>query len=346
MDEQGITALFCKGSVKLTNEEKGLRYMQIKGIHHTSAFTASAAKNFHFYTEILGLRLVKKTVNQDNDSMYHLFYGDEAGNAGTEVTFFEIDHAGANREGNNSISAVSLRVPSDEALTYWRDRFVQFNVPHEDIVQRGDRLTLAFKDFEGSRYIVVSEQNDKQAPIGKPWTAIVPQQYAITGLGPVYLTVDNASATLSLMTEIMGFRQVGSYASFVPNQPDIIVLESGEGGAGTEIHIEERHDLPKERLGRGGVHHVAFRVEDADEITAWANKLNEAGFSNTGLVDRYYFQSLYFREPNRILFEIATDGPGFTTDESLEELGHSLALPPFLEPRRSRIEATLKPLLT
>ncbi|MBP1906440.1 glyoxalase family protein [Paenibacillus turicensis] len=326
--------------------------MQIKGIHHTSAFTASAAKNFHFYTEILGLRLVKKTVNQDNDSMYHLFYGDEAGSAGTEVTFFEIDHAGANRDGNNSISAVSLRVPSDDALTYWRDRFEQLDVPHEDIVQRGGRLTLAFKDFEGSRYILVSQQNDKAiqavhgATTGKPWTAVVPEKYAIRGLGPVYLTVDNASATLSLMTEIMGFRQAGSYASFVPNQPDIIVLESGEGGAGTEIHIEERHDLPKERLGRGGVHHVAFRVEDGDEITAWANKLNEAGFSNTGLVDRYYFQSLYFREPNRILFEIATDGPGFTTDESLEQLGHTLALPPFLEPRRSQIEATLKPLLT
>lgn len=323
--------------------------MKIKGIHHTSAFTAAAAQNVHFHTEILGLRLVKKTVNQDNDSMYHLFYGDEVGNAGTEVTFFEIDHAGANREGNNSISAVSLRVPSDDALSYWRDRFVQFDVSHEEIVQRGGRLTLAFKDFEGSRYILVSEQQNPHVPhanTSKPWTAVVPENYAITGLGPIYLTVDNAIATLSLLTELMGFRQVGSYPSFVPNQPDIIMLESGEGGAGTEIHIEERHDLPKERLGRGGVHHVAFRVEDEEEITAWAKRLNEAGFTNSGLVNRYYFQSVYFREPNGILFEIATDGPGFTTDESLDQLGKTLALPPFLEPRRSQIQAKLKPLLT
>lgn len=321
--------------------------MQIKGIHHISAFTASAEKNVHFYTEILGLRIVKKTVNQDNDGMYHLFYGDEVGSAGTEVTFFEIDHAGANRDGNNSISTVSLRVPNDEALRYFKERFEKYDVPHEEITQRGSRLSLFFKDFEGSRLLLVSEKNDAPVPMskmGQPWTKVIPEAYAIRGLGPVYLTLDNIETTQRVLTEIMGFRQTGHYTSFVPDQPDILVLESGEGGAGTEIHIEERHDLPKERLGRGGVHHVAFRVENEAEIIEWSAKLSEAGFKNSGLVDRYYFQSLYFREPNGILFEIATDGPGFTTDETLEQLGHSLALPPFLEPRRAAIEAKLKPL--
>lgn len=321
--------------------------MEFKGIHHVSALTASASNNFDFYTEVMGMRLVKKTVNQDDVSVYHLFYGDEKGNPGTELTFFEIPMAGRTREGNNSISATSLRVPSDQALTYWAERLDQHGVEREDVKERAGRLTLAFRDFEGQRIILVSDENNEGVAGGRPWAkGPVPPEYAIIGLGPVQLTVPNAQPTVQVLTELMGFRRKGQYASPVQGQPDIAVFETGEGGTGAEVHVEERTDLPRERLGRGGVHHVAFRVEDEEELKAWIQQIGAVGFPNSGFVDRYYFRSLYFREPNGILFEVATDGPGFDTDEHIDHLGESLALPPFLEGKREAIEANLKPLNT
>lgn len=321
--------------------------MQLKGIHHVSAMTAKAPENYDFYTNVLGLRLVKKTVNQDDVSMYHLFYGDEKGNPGTEFTFFELPMAGRTRAGVSSISATSLRVANDEALRYWRQRLAQFDVSHDEIVDRAGRNTLAFRDFEGQRMILVSDEQNEGVPGGIPWkNSAIPVEYGILGLGPVQLTVDQAEPTVKTLTETMGFRRKGQYPSMIAGQPDIVVYETGEGGTGAEIHIEERHDLPPERLGRGGVHHVAFRVENDEELRAWVEHVNQHGFSNSGFVDRYYFRSLYFREPNGILFELATDGPGFDTDEHIDHLGESLALPPFLEPKRAHIESRLKPLNT
>lgn len=322
-------------------------YMELKGIHHVSALTAKAPENFDFYTKVLGLRLVKKTVNQDDISVYHLFYGDEKGNPGTELTFFEIPHAARTHEGVNSISALSLRVPNDQALKFWKKRFEELNVEHEEIKNRAGRSTLAFKDHEGQRLILVSDENNVGVKGGKPWDkSPVPQEYGMLGLGPVKLTVHYAPATVNVLTDILGFRLKGQYPSEVEGQPDILVFETGEGGTGAEVHVEERNDLPPERLGRGGVHHVAFRVEDEDELREWIAKIRAARFPNSGFVDRFYFRSLYFREPNGILFELATDGPGFDTDEDIATLGESLALPPFLEDKREQIEAHLKPLNT
>lgn len=321
--------------------------MEFKGIHHVSAITKTASENFQFYTKVLGLRLIKKTVNQDDISVYHLFYGDEVGNPGTELTFFEIPNAGRNVDGNNSISALSLRVPNDQALDFWTRRLDEFGVEHEEVKQRAGRATLAFKDFEGQRLVLVSDENNTGVPGGKPWDrSPVPAEFAILGLGPVQLTVAQPDLTISVLTELMGFRRKGQYPSFVEGQPDIIVFETGEGGTGAEVHLEERTDLAPERLGRGGVHHVAFRVEDEEELRAWITQIRGARFPNSGFVDRFYFRSLYFREPNGILFEVATDGPGFATDEDPAHLGESLALPPFLEPKRAQIEAHLKPLDT
>lgn len=321
--------------------------MKFKGIHHVSALTASASRNFDFYTKVLGMRLVKKTVNQDDVSVYHLFYGDEKGNPGTELTFFEIPMAGQTREGNNSISATSLRVPSDRALEYWVGRLDEHAVEREEIKERAGRLTLLFRDFEGQRIILVSDEHNEGVAGGIPWEkGPVPSEYAIIGLGPVQLTVPDPVQTVKVLTELMGFRYKGQYASFVEGQPDILVFETGEGGTGAEVHVEVRNDLPQERLGRGGVHHVAFRVEDEEELRSWISRISNVGFSNSGFVDRFYFRSLYFREPNGILFEVATDGPGFDTDEHIDHLGESLALPPFLEPKREQIEANLKPLNT
>lgn len=321
--------------------------MKLKGIHHVSAFTANASNNFHFYTKILGMRLVKKTVNQDNISVYHLFYGDEQGNPGTELTFFEIPNAARNHDGNNSISEISLRVKNDKALTFWKKRFEEMNVEHGEIDTVFNRKSLRFKDFEGQRMILVSDENNEGVAGGIPWDkSQVPQEYGITGLGPVKLTVPYIEPTEGILTEIMGFHKKGQYPSTIQGQPDIIVYETGEGGTGAEVHVEERKDLSRERLGRGGVHHVAFRVEDEVELRDWIQNIKGERIPNSGYVDRYYFKSLYFREPNGILFEVATDGPGFATDEDLNHLGEALALPPFLEEKRSQIEERLKPLDT
>ncbi|WP_020618600.1 ring-cleaving dioxygenase [Paenibacillus daejeonensis] len=319
----------------------------LKGIHHLSAITAKASANFDFYTKVMGMRLIKKTVNQDDTRVYHLFYGDEKGNPGTELTFFEIPMAAKNREGVGSISGTSLRVASNKALQYWKERFEQFGVDHDEIVSRGGRDSIAFRDPEGQRLILVSDETNEGVAGGTPWDrSTVPPEYGIVGLGPIYLTVHDPKPTVEMLTAFMGFRPAGTYPSPTFGQPDILVFETGEGGTGAEIHIEERQDLPREQQGRGGVHHVAFRVEDETELRAWVEKLRTARVPSSGFVDRFYFRSLYFREPNGILFELATDGPGFDTDEELEHLGESLALPPFLEPRRREIEAGLQPLDT
>ncbi len=321
--------------------------MQIKGIHHVSALTTDAPRNYDFYTKTLGMRLVKKTVNQDEPSMYHLFYADEKGNPGTDLTFFEIPMLAKNDEGTNSISAVSLRVPSNESLAFWKERFEELGVWHEPIAERAGRATLAFRDFEQQRLILVSDEGNDGVAAGTPWDqSSIPVNNAIYGLGPVKITVKEAAPSIDVLVNLLGFRHKGSYPSVTSGQPDIIVLETGEGGTGAEIHVEERPDLPMERPGRGSVHHVAFRVEDEAELREWIDRINAAGLQNSGFVDRFYFRSLYFREPNGILYELATDGPGFDADENIKSLGESLALPPFLEEHRARIEKLLKPLDT
>ncbi|WP_252314936.1 ring-cleaving dioxygenase [Sinobaca sp. H24] len=319
--------------------------MNIKGIHHLSALTANAEHNLDFYTKVMGLRLVKKTVNQDDTSVYHLFYGDEKGNPGTELTFFEIPMAAPNQPGASSISGTSLRVADDKALDFWKTRFDEMGVGHDEIVERAGRRTLAFQDPEGQRLFLVSDENNEGVAGGVPGTAhLYRVEHGVTGLGPIRLTVKNPAPTAGVLTDIMGFRRKGSYPAEAAGQPDIEVYETGEGGSGTEIHLEPRPDLPFERQGRGGVHHVAFRVEDKEELDKWIQHITDAGLPNSGFVERYYFRSLYFREPNGILFEIATDGPGFDGDEDIEHLGETLALPPYLEPKRAEIEAKIKPL--
>ncbi|WP_257348581.1 ring-cleaving dioxygenase [Pseudalkalibacillus decolorationis] len=319
--------------------------MQLKGIHHVSALTAKAQKNVDFYTDTLGMRLVKKTVNQDDTSVYHLFYGDEKGNPGTELTFFEIPMIAQNHEGTNSISTTSLRVPSDEALSYWKKRFEQKGIQHDEIVERAGRATFTFKDFEGQRLMFVSDENNVGVASGTSWDkSPVPSEYGIQGLGPIYLTVHDLGPTVTILTELLGFEEAGNYPSQVKGEPDLLVYQTGEGGTGAEVHIQERSDLPPERQGRGGVHHVAFRVDNEEELHEWISRIRGARVPNSGFVNRFYFKSLYFREPNGILFELATDGPGFDTDEKTEHLGESLALPPFLEDQREEITAKLKPI--
>ncbi|WP_042455513.1 ring-cleaving dioxygenase [Neobacillus dielmonensis] len=319
--------------------------MELLGLHHVSILTGKAERNYEFYTKILGMRLVKKTVNQDNTESYHLFYADAEGTPGTEVTFFDIPGLGHTYHGTSDISIVSLRVKSTDSLLYWKDRFDRFRIAHGDIEQRANRDTLDFQDFEGTSLRLVADNGEQGVRAGVPWKqADIPLEHAIVGLGPVTLTVSISEPTIDVLTKVMGFRYVGSYPSGTGNHPDIMVYATGEGGSGAEVHIETRPDLPKARLGRGGVHHVAFRVPNETEYDLWADRLKEHRLPNSGKVERYYFKALYFREPNGILFELSTDTPGFATDEPMETMGQALALPPFLEPRRKEIEEKLRPL--
>lgn len=320
--------------------------MKLAGIHHVSAITADIEKNHDFFTRVLGMRLVKKTVNQDSTSSYHLFYADAEGTPGTDMTYFDIPMAGRTYPGVSSISNTAFRVMSDDALTFWKQRFEKLGVMHEEIMERFGRKTMKFQDDEGSRLMLVVDDG-KGVPYGVPWKKEdIPIDYAIVGLGPVTLTVRKPESTAKVLVDVLRFEEVGSYPSTIEGMPEIRVFSTGEGGPAAEVHVETRTDLPFERPGRGSVHHVAFRVKTMEEYKKWEEHLRNNGFKTSGLIDRYYFKAIYFREPNGILYELSTDEPGFTNDEPLDKLGESLALPPFLEPKRDSIEASLRPIHT
>jgi glyoxalase family protein len=319
--------------------------LELGGLHHVSAMTGDAPGNLAFYTRALGLRLVKKTVNQDDVSVYHLFYGDELGRAGTEVTFFDFPGIVANRPGRGEISGIGLRVADRDALEWWQTRFAELGVPHEPIADYLGRPALAFTDPERQRLRLVADGEGATIPGGTPWDGSpVPREHGVTGLASVALTVPELAPLATVLTRMLGFRQTGEWAAPGNGQARIAIFETGPGGPGAIVAVEERPDLPAARLGSGGVHHVAFRTPTDEEHRAWQERLTAFGLGVTPVIDRYYFRSLYFRVPGGVLFEIATDGPGFATDEDPAHLGERLALPPFLEPHRARIEAGLKPL--
>ncbi len=313
--------------------------LALGGLHHITAVTGDTAANVRFYTQTLGLRLIKKTVNQDDVSAYHLFYGDTLGQAGTEVTFFDWPQTPPNRPGTGTVAEVALRVSDETDLEWWAARLSNAGIAHSGIAEVNGVATLAFTDPEGQHLRL---RADGGMPGGTPWEhSPVPAEHGIKGLSAVTLTVARHAPTASVLTDTLGFWLTGTYED---DGQSISVFETAGGGAGTEIHVAERPDLPRGQVGRGGVHHIALRTPNADEQQEWHRRLQEARLPVSDLIDRYYFRSLYFREPGGVLFEIATDGPGFATDEDAAHLGERLSLPPFLEPRRARIEANLKPL--
>jgi glyoxalase family protein len=313
--------------------------LELGGIHHLSGVTAKAKQNLGFYTGTLGMRLVKKTVNQDDVTSYHLFYGDGAASPGSDLTFFDFP-AAPEHHGTHAISRTGLRV-APASLGYWKDRLTGAGVEVKEVDQAG-RKALWFSDAEGQRLAIVDDGGEGEA---HPWDrSTVPAEHQIRGLGPIVMSVPDIANTETVLTDVMNMRKAGTYPH--PDKPDhtVHVFEMGPGGAAAELHVAVQPDLPPTRYGAGGVHHVAFRVPDKAALTAWAERIQPTKLPNSGVVERYYFRSFYFREPNGILFELATDGPGFTADEPLDRLGETLALPPFLEPRRAEIEAGLKPL--
>ena len=321
--------------------------MQLTGFHHLTAVTADAPGNHAFYTKTLGLRLVKKTVNQDDVSAYHLFYADGLASPGTDITFFDWP-VGRERRGTHSVIGTGLRVANVAALAWWEKRLAGLGVTHGKIGERGGRATLDFEDFEGQRLNLVVDETRAAA---HPWAkSPVPAEHQILGLGPITLSVPDWRPTDLVLTKVMNMRLAREFvlpgAGAAAAGREVRVYQMGAQGPQAELHVVCEPGLEQARAGAGGVHHVAFRTPDSEQYEAWAKRLVELGMRSSGPVDRFYFRSLYFREPNGILFEIATDGPGFAADESMDALGERLALPPFLEPRRAAIERGLKPLAT
>jgi glyoxalase family protein len=318
--------------------------LNLTAFHHLTAVTAHAAENYTFYTQTLGMRLVKKTVNQDDVRAYHLFYADGEATPGSDLTFFDWPTVPPETRGSHTITRTGLRVGSAASLTWWAARFAQLGVKHSEISERDGRAVLDFEDFEGQRLSLV---DDGSIGGGTPWPeSPVPVEHQIRGLGPITMTVTQLAPTDIVLTQVMGMEAAHTYPDPTAPQHTVHVFRMAGEGPAAELHVAVRPDLPFARPGAGGVHHVAFRVPNQAEHGAWEVKLRSVGIQTSGIVERYYFRSIYFREPNGILFELATDGPGFTVDEPLAELGKGLALPPFLEPRRADIESQLKPLIT
>jgi glyoxalase family protein len=299
--------------------------MKLEGIHHITAITADAQRNVDYYAGLLGLRLVKKSVNQDHTSVYHLFYADEAGDPGSDITFFEYPRLHRGRAGAGMVHRIVWRVAGTEALDFWEQRLTEAGTD----VSRGDH-SLRFADFEGLEHeLAVVHRSDEPLIAHHPE---IPAQLALQGFDAVHAYTDDTERSRRLLESTLGFQP----------QP---------GTTSWEVRGDERggyynYDAPPAERGlqgAGTVHHVAWAARPEDEAP-WQQRVAEAGARPTPIIDRHYFRSVYFREPSGVLFEIATIGPGFTVDEPPERLGEKLSLTPQFERLREQIEPTLAPL--
>ncbi len=310
------------------------------GVHHVTAITSSAEKIYSFFTFILGLRLVKKTINQDDINTYHLFFADDEGNPGTDVTFFDFQDIQEKNLGSDEIGRIGLRVKDDKAIDYWVKRFNHYGIYYEQPSQLFDRKVLFFEDFDKQQYALFSDENIEGVKPGIPWKkGPVPDDYAIIGLGPIFLRISNVEYVNKVLTEYLDMKHL-------KNENKYMLYQMGIGGNGASV-IVEKSDLPRGRQGFGAVHHVAFRIEDRTELNNWIKKLDKIGARHSGYVDRFYFKSLYTRLYPGILFEFATEGPGFIDDqEAYETLGETLALPPKFREKKAYIENIVRPINT
>ena len=316
------------------------RALPLTGLHHVSAVSAHIQRTHDFYPVVLGLRPILKTVNQDDPSMYHLFYGDGTASPGSDLTVFDLRHAAPERRGNNSISRTSFRVHGDGVFAYWANRLADFGVEGAYITERDGRTVLDFEDLEG---IQLSLADDAGEGDSFPWSeSPVPAEHQIRGLGYIEITVPELAPTDRFLANALGLAHDHDYP--LVGVPDAVVhvYTMGEGGAHAEVHVVVRGDLPSARYGAGGVHHVALRSPSGSDMNEWVSRLDALEYHNSGMVDRHYFRSVYVREPNGVLFELASDDPGFEVDGPLDS--ERLSLPPLLEHRRSEIESKLVPL--
>jgi glyoxalase family protein len=304
----------------------------IKGIHHVTAISGDPQRNIDFYVTVLGQRLVKTTVNFDDPGTYHLYYGDEVGSPGTILTFFPWPHAKAGRPGSGEAGATAYVIP-DASVGFWLDRLARHGVPTERTTRFGEPV-IGFADPDGMRVELIATAG---VPDPRHWTAgPVPAEHALRGFHGFSLNAGRGDATAALLAGPMGLTLVAEEGNRRRFRGDGDVV-------GQFVDVVDLPDARPGSLGRGSVHHVAFRAEDDSDQAAAQAEIRGLGFNVTDVLDRRYFRSIYFREPSHSLFEIATVAPGFTLDEPAAELGHSLKLPPFLEPQRSRILQLLPP---
>jgi len=306
----------------------------IPGIHHVTAIATDPQANVDFYTQVLGLRLVKRTVNFDDPGTYHLYFGDTTGRPGTIMTFFPWPGARRGRRGAGQATVTGFSIPAD-AVGYWSDRLQQLGVDHQPAMRRLDEEVLTVLDPDGLMLELVASGSEDGR---EPWLdGPIPPAHAIRGFSGVTLEERALAPTASLLTDVLGFSIAAASGSRTR-------FTAHDAGHASVVDVVERDDAPTGLVAAGTVHHVAWRVPDDDAQASWRARLADAGVDVTPVQDRCYFRSIYFREPGGVLFEIATDVPGFTVDEVPERLGEELRLPPWLEPHRERIVQTLPPL--
>lgn len=310
------------------------KHARLLGLHHITAIASDPRTNLDFFTRVLGLRFVKKSVNQDDPGTYHLYYGDNVGSPGTALTFFPWLGLRRGRPGTGQAYATGFSVPA-AALAFWQERLARLDVPTLALETRFGEQVLPLADPDGMRLeLIFTVETDPRAPAV---SRDVPAEHAIRGFHSSTLALTDATATAALLTDAMGYRlhaQENHRARYA----------TADGGPGTYVDLLTDPKLPRGLNGAGTVHHIAFRVAtEADQVAAH-DLLGELGLGVSPVIDRAYFKSIYYREPGGVLFEIATDQPGFAIDESVETLGTKLSLPPRLEPHRAEIEKILPPL--
>jgi glyoxalase family protein len=304
----------------------------MSGIHHVTAIAGPVRRNLDFYTGLLGLRLVKKTVNFDDPGTYHLYYGDEAGSPGTILTFFPWENAGQGRAGVGETLETAFRIP-ESAVGFWTQRLVERGVAHEAPVKRFGETVIAFKDPDGMRLSLTGVRGAEAEPA---WAAAgIAAEHAIRGFNGVTLLLREAAPTGAILTDVLGFSESG-------REGETTRYRAEGNPTGGIVDIRSAGEFLRGQMGAGSVHHIAFRATGDEQQAAMVKKLAaNHRLATTEQKDRNYFRSVYFREPGGVLFEIATDDPGFAVDEPTAHLGEALKLPRFLEPHRAEIEAAL-----
>ena len=306
----------------------------IPGIHHVTCITADVQKCVDFYVGVLGLRFIKKSINQDMPDTYHIYFGDYLGTPGTAMTFFGWPTWPSQRAGSGQVTTVAFAVP-EGSLDFWTNRLRQLGIATRRSV-RFDTDVIVLQDTDGIELELVPRASDER---WKPWKdSPVDREFAIRGFHSVTITLSETPATFELLTSTMGFRTAGK-------QDNRTRFETGEGGPHSIVDIVEAPEGPVGEESVGSVHHVAWRTADAQSQIEWRKRLLQAGRNVTAVIDRWYFKSIYYREPGGVLFEIATDGPGFTVDETPENLGTTLSLPPWFQVRRDRLDEILPPIV-
>ncbi|TDM04219.1 VOC family protein [Macrococcus carouselicus] len=314
--------------------------MELLGIHHVAAITTDIQKCYDFYHQILGMKLIKETVNQENTTSHQLYFGDREGSPGTVITFFESKKGRHHQKGTDAIFAYALRVPTDRSLYAYKLRFDDYQVRHDAVIQLHGKHALPFYDCDDRLVYLISDENNTGILSGIPDDlSPVESIHQINGVGPVLLNINHTLVTASVLHQIMGMARAGAYQHRESNEA-VEVFKMAEGGNGGEVHLLQQN-TPVAKIGAGGINHVAFRVKD---INAALEVLNKAEISHSGIIDRHYFKSLYFRDLSGVLFELATDEPGFTVDEPVDSLGSSFSIPQVLEYQRHEIQTHLKPI--